>query len=245
MQLAARSVDQRLLRGRGCRFVLKGELLDFLARVFCKTRHERLLGTRDVGFECPVLAGLERLDLEFALHDHAQRRALHATGGQAGLHFAPQQRRQVEAHEVVERATRLLRVDEFIGQRPRLLDGVLHGLLGDLVEHDAVYGLGVEHATLAQQLVQVPRNGLALAVGVSREVQRVGLLERAHNRVDMFFVAVDDLVIHAVAVRRVNGPFFGDQVADVTIGRQHREILAQVFLDGLGLGRRFNDDEVL
>ncbi len=47
-----------------------------------------------------------------ALADHAQRRALHAAGRQTAAHLLPQQRRQVEADEIVERAARLLRVDQ-------------------------------------------------------------------------------------------------------------------------------------
>jgi hypothetical protein len=55
---------------------------------------------------------LEGLDLSSRSHDHAQRRRLHAAGRQAALHLAPQHRRQVEADQVVQRAPRLLGIDQ-------------------------------------------------------------------------------------------------------------------------------------
>ena len=52
---------------------------------------ERLPVLAQVGLDGPVLACPERLDLEFALDDHSQGRALHAPCGQAGLDLLPQQ----------------------------------------------------------------------------------------------------------------------------------------------------------
>jgi len=63
---------------------------------------------------------LELFDLQLALDNQAQRRALHAAGRQARAYLAPQQRRQAEADEVVQRASRLLGVH----QRQRDLAGM-------------------------------------------------------------------------------------------------------------------------
>ena len=62
--------------------------------------------------ERPILLRLERDDFRLALADHAQRGALHAPGGEAAAHFLPQQRREIETDEVVERTARLLCIDE-------------------------------------------------------------------------------------------------------------------------------------
>jgi hypothetical protein len=114
----------------------------------------------------------ERGDLVLALADHAQRRALHAAGGQSGPHFLPQQRREVEADQVVERAPRLLRVDQIDRQFARLRHRLAHRVLGDLVEHDALHVLALELAPCAlEQLEQMPGDRLALAIGVGREEQ--------------------------------------------------------------------------
>ncbi len=130
-------------------------------------------------------------DLVLALADHAQRRALHAAGGQAAPHLLPQQRREIEADEVVERAARLLRVHEVERQVARLGDGALHFALGDLVEHHAFDFLALEVAALFEQLAQVPGDGFAFAVRVGREIEVLGFLQRARDGVDVFFVALD------------------------------------------------------
>ena len=107
-------------------FVGEAELLDLLAVEFDELEREGLRAVFAFGFERPVFLRHERADLVFALADHAQRRALHAAGRQAAAHFLPQQRREIEADEVVERAARLLRVHEVERQVARLGDGALH-----------------------------------------------------------------------------------------------------------------------
>ena len=69
----------------------------------------------DVCLDRPVLASLECFDLQLALDDHTQSRALHPARGQTALHFFPQQGREVETDEVIKRAARLLCADEVVG----------------------------------------------------------------------------------------------------------------------------------
>ena len=61
----------------------------------------------------------------------------------------------------------------------------------------------------------------------------------------MALVALDQLVLHREAVVGIDRAFLRHQVAHVAIGGQHLEILAQVFLDGARLGRRFDDDQIV
>ena len=153
----------------------EAELLDLGATVLEQLQRERLRAVRALALDGPVLLRLEGLDLLLALADHAQRRALHAPGGQPLPHFLPQQRREVEADEVVEGAARLLRVDQLQRQTARLADRLADGVARDLVEHHAMHVLAVEVAALLEQLLQVPGDGLAFAVRVGRQVQRLGL----------------------------------------------------------------------
>ena len=64
------------------------------------------------------------------------------------------------------------------------------------------------------------------------------------DRGDVFLVALDRGVIHLEALVGLDRAFLGHQVAHVTVGGQHLEVLAQVFLDGSCFGRRFDDDEM-
>src|SRR5690606_31578001 len=76
-------------------------------------------------------------------------------------------------------------------------------------------------------------------------VERIGSLGSLGDRVDVLLVAVDDLVVHREAARGVDRALLRYQVAHVAIGRQHVEVLAEVLVDRLRLGRRFDDQEVL
>jgi len=125
-------------RRGGAGLVLEGELRDLLAVELIEARGERLVVGATVGGNRPVFARVEGFDLLLALDDHPQGRALHAAGRQARVDLLPQQWREIEAHQVVERPACLLGVDQVLGQPAWLGDGLLHGTLGDLVEHHAL-----------------------------------------------------------------------------------------------------------
>jgi hypothetical protein len=122
----------------------------------------------------PVLERLEGANLAFALHDQAHGHGLHAAGRKPAAHLVPQQRRNLIAHQAIQDAARLLRVHQILVDVARVLEGLLHGLLGDLVEGDAanllsLFGVGSQ---LQRQMV---RDRLAFAVRVRRQVDFVCL----------------------------------------------------------------------
>jgi len=57
-------------------------------------------------------------------------------------------------------------------------------------------------------------------------------------------VALDELVVHGEAVIRVYRPLLGNEVADVTVGGEDLEILAQILLDRARLRGRFDDNQI-
>ena len=67
---------------------------------------------RQLGVDRPVLDRLEGLDLPLALDDDAQRRGLHAPGGEPALDLLPKKRADPVADQPVEHPPRLLGVDE-------------------------------------------------------------------------------------------------------------------------------------
>ena len=66
----------------------------------------------EVRVDGPVFFLLERLDFALAFDDQAQGDGLHASGGKTAADFVPKQRRNLIAHEAVEHAAGLLRVDQ-------------------------------------------------------------------------------------------------------------------------------------
>ena len=183
----------------------------------------------------PVFARLERLDLFLALDDHAQRRRLHAAGGQAALHLAPQHRRQVEADQIVQRAARLLRVDQVERELARIGDRFLDRVRRDLGKHDAMHGLAFEQVALAQDLVDVPRDRLAFAIQVGREIERVGLGGSLGDRVDVLLVLLDQLVGHREVVLGVDGALLRLEIAHVPVRGEDLKSLPRYLLIVLAL----------
>ena len=244
-QATLRGLLERAARGFRVGFIGEVELFELLAAQAQQARAEALVRMRAVGFDGPVFARLERLDFLFALDDHAQRGRLHAAGREPALHLAPEHRRQVEADQVIERAARLLRVHEVHRQCARMRDRILDRARRDFGEHHAVQRAALEQAARAQDLGDVPGDRLAFAVKVGREVEGFGLGSGLRDRVDMLLVAFDDLVVHREAARRVDRALLRHEVAHVAVGRQHVEVLAEVLVDRLRLGRRFDDQEVL
>ena len=185
------------------------------------------------------------------LYQHAGRHALHAARAEFGGDLFPQHRADLVAVQAVQGAPGLLRFHQVGVDLPGRGNGGLNGLARDLVKDHALD----RHFRL-QFLVQVPGDALALAVVVGRQNDLVGaggqLLELGDMRA--FFrghhVQRLEVVFHVQAqprpglalvllgdVRRTLG-----QVADVPDAGLHRVPLSEVFLDGAGLGRRFDDD---
>src|SRR5690606_36993902 len=105
-------------------------------------------------------------DLALAVADEAERDRLHAASGAGTGQLAPQDRREGESDEIIERPA------GEIGVNQRLVDlaGIGHrlgdGLLGDGVEDDALDLLVLERALALQDLENVPGDRLALAVRI-------------------------------------------------------------------------------
>ena len=128
--------------------------------------------------EVPVLFRDERFDLALAIADEFEGDRLDAARAQSPAHLVPEDRADLVAHQAIEHAARLLRVDHLHVDVARVLERLVNRLLGDLVEHQpADFFL----ALAGELLGQVPADGLAFAVRVGRDEDRVrclgGLLE--------------------------------------------------------------------
>ncbi len=243
-QTALRLGLQRRVDFRGARAIVDGKLLELFTVEMGEPGDEVFALGGQIGFDGPVLARLKGFDLHLALDDQAQRRTLHAPGRQAAAHLFPQQRREVEAHQVVERATRLLRVDEVLGQLARLLDRMLDRALGDFVKLHAMYRFVVQHVFRFQNFMQVPGDGFALAIRVGRQIQRVGLFHGLDDGIHVLFIFLDQHVLHAEVVLRVHRALFREQVTHMAVRGQAGKILAQILGHGFGLGRRFHHNQM-
>jgi hypothetical protein len=116
---------------------------------------------------------------------------------------------------------------------------LLHALLGDLIEGHAVGLVGVE----AQDVGQMPADGFTFTVRVGRQQHTVGVLGLALQLFDELFLAFDADVLRRIVMLDVDAQLGGGQIADVAHAGRNFVVFAQIFADGLRLGRRLHDDE--
>ena len=250
---AAHRLDDELLLhdvlcdGHRLALVVQGDLL----AVFIRDGKPLAIDLHEVGLEhCrlrlaqlesdgPVLVRLEGLDLLLAVADQAHRHRLDAASREALAHLAPEERRQLVTDDAVEHAARLLRVYLIEVDRARVLDRLLDGRLRDFVEDDAAVRRRVE----PQDECQMPGNGLSLTIGIACEIDLVGIFRVLLERLDELALAAYVDVFRCEVVLDVDAELTLRQVAQMPHGGAHHVLSSQIFLDGLGLGRRLDNDE--
>ena len=197
-----------------------------------------------VGADGPVFLGLERLDLLLALHDQAQRHRLHPPGRARPRQLAPQDRRQGETHQIIQRPAGQIGFDQFLVQRAGMGDGLHHGGFGDGVERHPFHRQVFQQLLGPQHFQDVPGNRLALAVGVGGQDQLVGALHRLGDVLDLGGGAGIHIPDHGEIVVRLHRAVLGRQVADMPEAGQHFIIAAQILVDGFDLAGGLDDQDV-
>ena len=104
--------------------------------------------------------------------------------------------------------------------------------------------LVLEDAFRLQDLEDVPGDRLALAIGVGREDDPVGVLHRLGDVGQPLGRFGIDVPEHGEIGVGIDRAVLGRQIADMAIGRIDLVALAEIFVDRLGLRRRFDDDDI-
>ncbi len=214
----------------------------------------RLAG-REVRVDRPIFFFLERFDLAFAFHDQPQRNRLHASGRKSAPNLIPQQRRNLVANQPVEHAPRLLRVDQILIDCARMLERRLHRALGNLIERNALNprrGVRIFFLLLLGFLSRgrcLPSSNARCAAMASPSRSGSGAkIDRIHRPRQLlqlgqnFFFAGDDDVIGLEVVAGVHAQSALGQIFHVAERGLDGKSLSQIFLDGLRLRRRFDND---
>ena len=89
----------------------------------------------------------------------------------------------------------------------------------------------------------MPRDGLALAIRVGGQNQPVGPFQRPRDFADPLRGLRIHLPLHGEIVLGIHGSVLRRQIAHVTVRGQDLVVPAEILVDGLRLGRRFDDDE--
>jgi hypothetical protein len=135
--------------------------------------------------DAPIARAMEGHAGLLALDHQARPHRLHTTSREPRTDLAPQNGRDLITEEPVEDPPRLLGRHQACVQIARFLQRGLDSPLRDLVKCQALdRHLGLEH------LEQVPRDSLALAVFICREVEQRGLLEQRAQLLDLRLLLV-------------------------------------------------------
>ena len=231
------------LSGRGrAAFVADRQALDFVAIERDQPRRE----WRAIGLEArhhrPIFLRPEQLDLALAVDDQAQRDRLHPPRRLGAGELAPQDRREREPDQIIERAAGAVGVDQILVECTRLRHRLEHRALCDRVEGNPL-NMRRQRLFLAQHFLDVPADCLTLAVGIGGEDQRVGLSGLVGDRLQLLGLVGVGFPVHREAVVGIDRPVPRRKVADMAIAGEHAVPRPEIFFDGLGLGGRFNDDE--
>ena len=121
---------------------------------------------------------------------------------------------------------------------------VEHRLLGDGVEDDALDVDALQRVALLQHVAHMPGDRFALAIRVGGEIEMLGAFDRLGDVVQPLLRLAVDLPGHGEVFVRPHRAVLGRQIAHMAVGGQHGVAFAEIFVDGLGLGRQLNDDDV-
>ena len=195
---------------------------------------------REISLNRPILLGDKRLNRLLALNDQAHRHRLDTPSRQPTLHLIPEQRAELVANEPVENAAGLLGVNQVTINLAWVIDRLLHRAPGDLLKDHTVDRRALRHI---HRLGDVPRDCLALAVGVSREIDRVGTTNRlaqvAHH------LRLRHLVDRLEVMLNINREIALRQIANVAHTGGDSVALPEIFLDRFRLCWRLNDDNFI
>ena len=197
----------------------------------------RLAGRQEIGLQGPVFLAAEPFDLGFPLADQAQRHRLHPSGRAAARQFAPQDRRQGEAHQIIQGPAGQIGVHQFLVQVAGVAHGLDHRAFGDLVEHHPLDIDPLERLAVLEDAPDMPGNGLSLAVRVGGQDQALRAFDGGNDFTDVFFRLGVGFPVHGEAVIRTDRAVLRRQITDMSVAGDDMIVLPQVLVDGLGLGR--------
>ena len=181
------------------------------------------------------------MDLLLPLHNNPDSNRLDTSCRETRTDFPPEDRRELEAHQSIEHASCLLRIDHLQVYRARILQSILDGRLGNLVEYYPILLL------LAQpkHLRQVPSDSLSLAVLIGCEPYVIRLLSSSSQSGYDALLVVRDLVLRVVVIIHIDSHTLGLEITYVSITGEHGKVFAQKLADRFRLCGRLNDKEMI
>ncbi len=182
----------------------------------------------------------EVLYFPLTLHDKAYGHRLYTAGGKGGLYLSPQYGREFKPYNTVEHSSCLLSVYQILVDAAGGFDGLLNGVFGDFVEHNAFGLLFFE----VQRIKQMPGNGLSLAVLIGSKPYSFCFFGRGLEFGDDFLLIGRDLVDGCETILYIYAEIFFLEIANMPIAGHDVKVFSEKLLYGLCFCRRLDDYQV-
>ena len=207
-----------------------------------------------VSLEIEIRRVAKRHPFAFSLNDQSDCDALDPTGREPRPDFFPQKWRNIVTVKTIENPASFLGLDQALVDLARREQCPLDRFLGDLVEHHPT-----DRNFRLENLLEMPRDGLSLAVLVRREIKCTGVFESRFEKIDMFLFVRRNYVNRLEILLDVDskvrprerfelrGHLFraARQVPNMADRSLYLEVTSKEFRNRLGFGRRLDDDQGL
>ena len=194
-----------------------------------------------LGIDGPVFLLHKVADFLFAVDNQLDDHRLHPACRQTRLDRFPQEGTELIAHQAVEDAAGLLRVDQVDVDVARSCHTAFDAGLGNLVKGNAAFFLAAQ----IQHIRQVPGDCLSLAVRVGGKINKACVLGSLFQLVAQLTLAADVDIFRCKIVFDVHTQTAFGQITHMTHRSHDLIALAQIFLDGLCLCRRLHDYQLI
>ncbi len=196
------------------------------------------------GCDIPVFLADKAFDFRFAVADQTQRYRLHATGRAGAGKLAPEHRRKGEADQIIECTAGEIGVHQRLINIAWMGNCIQNGLLVMALKATRFTVLPLSAffcrstSSTCQEMASPSRSGSVARMRPSLSFSAFYNIRQALGGIAVHFPG------HCKIFVRAHRAILGWQVPHMAKGGQNLIVRAQIFVDGFGLGRRFDDDDV-
>ena len=203
-----------------------------------------IVSSPEINLDGPVFAWLECLYLNLPLTDQAKRHGLHPSCRLSPRQLAPKHRRQGKADEIIQRSSGLLGINQIHIQITGVIDTVQNGAFSNFIKDHPLRMDVMKAVVVFQRLHDMPGNGLPFPIRVGGEIKMIATPNGLGNCLHPLGGLVVGDIGHGEIFIGQDRAILGWQIAHMTVAGQHNIVVPKIFVDGFGLGRRFDDDNV-
>ncbi len=191
------------------------------------------------GLNGPILLRHKGANLALAIDDQSERHGLDPARAQPPPDLFPEEGAHLVSHQTIKDPACLLGLYLFQVKGARMRKGLLNCPFGHLVKDHAMHG----PLRRLQLLDEVPPDGLPFPIRIGSQVDPLGAPGGLPELLQDFLPSLHHLVLGLEVPLGIDRKAIRREIADVAVRGLDHILFPQKFVDGLGLGRRFHNDQ--